>query len=62
MHNAGAYIEGAGAIPIIFSLKLASTVYDIPAVDAATWRLVVDLAQRVERLKQKAARRDALTA
>jgi carbon-monoxide dehydrogenase large subunit len=32
MHNAGAYIEGAGAIPILFSLKLASTVYDIPAV------------------------------
>ena len=32
MHNAGAYIEGAGAIPIIFSLKLASTVYDIGAV------------------------------
>jgi carbon-monoxide dehydrogenase large subunit len=32
MHNAGAYIEGAGAIPIVFSLKLASTVYDIGAV------------------------------
>jgi carbon-monoxide dehydrogenase large subunit len=32
MHNAGAYIEGAGAIPILFSLKLASTVYAIPAV------------------------------
>jgi aerobic carbon-monoxide dehydrogenase large subunit len=31
-HNVGAYIEGAGAIPIIFSLKLAPTVYDIPAV------------------------------
>jgi aerobic carbon-monoxide dehydrogenase large subunit len=31
-HNVGAYIEGAGAIPIIFSLKLASTVYDISAV------------------------------
>jgi aerobic carbon-monoxide dehydrogenase large subunit len=31
-HNIGAYIEGAGAIPIMFSLKLASTVYDIPAV------------------------------
>ena len=31
-HNVGAYIEGAGAIPILFSLKLASTVYDIPAV------------------------------
>ena len=37
--NAGAYIEGAGAIPILFSLKLASTVYDIPAV-AVTSRLV----------------------
>jgi aerobic carbon-monoxide dehydrogenase large subunit len=31
-HNVGAYIEGAGAIPIIFSLKLAPTVYDIGAV------------------------------
>jgi carbon-monoxide dehydrogenase large subunit len=40
MHNAGAYIEGAGAIPIIFSLKLASTVYDIPAV-SVTSRLVL---------------------
>ncbi len=40
MHNAGAYIEGAGAIPIIFSLKLASTVYDIPAV-GVTSRLVL---------------------
>jgi aerobic carbon-monoxide dehydrogenase large subunit len=38
-HNVGAYIEGAGAIPIIFSLKLASTVYDIGAV-AVTSRLV----------------------
>jgi aerobic carbon-monoxide dehydrogenase large subunit len=40
MHNAGAYIEGAGAIPILFSLKLASTVYDIPAV-AVSSRLVL---------------------
>ena len=32
MHNAGAYVEGAGAIPVVFSLQLASTVYDIPAV------------------------------
>src|SRR5712691_7188682 len=39
-HNAGAYIEGAGAIPILFSLKLASTVYDIPAV-AVSSRLVL---------------------
>ena len=32
-HNVGAYIVGAGAVPIVFSLKLAQTVYDIPAVD-----------------------------
>jgi aerobic carbon-monoxide dehydrogenase large subunit len=38
-HNVGAYIEGAGAVPILFSLKLASTVYDIPAV-AVTSSLV----------------------
>ncbi len=35
-HNVGAYIEGAGAIPIIFSLKLASTTYDIPAVSVTS--------------------------
>jgi aerobic carbon-monoxide dehydrogenase large subunit len=35
-HNIGAYIEGDGAIPIIFSLKLASTVYEIPAVSVAS--------------------------
>jgi aerobic carbon-monoxide dehydrogenase large subunit len=35
-HNVGAYIEGAGAIPIIFSLKLASTVYDIAAVSVTS--------------------------
>jgi len=35
-HNSGAYIEGAGAIPIMFSLKLASTVYDIPAVSVTS--------------------------
>jgi aerobic carbon-monoxide dehydrogenase large subunit len=38
-HNAGAYIEGAGVVMIVFSLKLASTVYDIPAV-AVTSSLV----------------------
>jgi len=32
LHNVGAYIEGAGCVPILFSLKLAPTVYDIPAV------------------------------
>jgi carbon-monoxide dehydrogenase large subunit len=35
-HNAGAYIEGAGALPIFFSLKLAPTVYDIPAVSVTS--------------------------
>ena len=35
-HNIGAYIEGAGAIPILFSLKLATTAYDIPAVAVAS--------------------------
>jgi carbon-monoxide dehydrogenase large subunit len=35
-HNAGAYIEGAGIVMIVFSLKLASTVYDIPAVAVAS--------------------------
>ena len=39
MHNAGAYIAAYGAIPIVFSLMLASTVYDIPAV-AVTSSLV----------------------
>src|SRR5215470_15230852 len=38
-HNVGAYIEGAGIVMIVFSLKLASTVYDIPAV-AVTSSLV----------------------
>ena len=35
-YNIGAYMEGAGAIPLIFSLKLASTVYDIPAVSVTS--------------------------
>ena len=32
-HNVGAYIVGAGAVPVVFSLKLSQTVYDVPAVD-----------------------------
>jgi aerobic carbon-monoxide dehydrogenase large subunit len=32
LHNIGAYIEGAGCVPIMFSMRLAPTVYDIPAV------------------------------
>jgi carbon-monoxide dehydrogenase large subunit len=36
LHNVGAYIEGAGAVPVVFSLKLAPTVYDIPAVSVAS--------------------------
>ena len=36
VHNVGAYIEGAGAVPVVFSLRLAQTVYDIPAVSVAS--------------------------
>ena len=32
MDNAGAYVEAYGAVPILYSLMLAPTVYDIPAV------------------------------
>ena len=32
VHNVGAYIDGAGVVPVLFSLKLAPTVYDIPTV------------------------------
>jgi carbon-monoxide dehydrogenase large subunit len=32
LHNVGAYIEGSGIVPVLFVLKLAPTVYDIPAV------------------------------
>jgi aerobic carbon-monoxide dehydrogenase large subunit len=38
-HNVGAYIEGAGAIPILLSLQLAPNAYDIPEV-AVTSSLV----------------------
>ena len=33
LHNVGAYVEGAGAVPVLFAVKLAPTVYNIPAVD-----------------------------
>jgi carbon-monoxide dehydrogenase large subunit len=46
-HNIGAYIEGAGAIPIIFSLKLASTVYDIPAVSVVSSLVLTNTAPTV---------------
>ena len=32
LHNVGAYIEGSGIVPVMFVMKLAPTVYDIPAV------------------------------
>jgi aerobic carbon-monoxide dehydrogenase large subunit len=46
-HNVGAYIEGAGAIPILFSLKLASTVYDIPAVSVTSSLVLTNTAPTV---------------
>jgi carbon-monoxide dehydrogenase large subunit len=35
-HNVGAYIEGAGCIPILLSLQLAPNAYDIPAVSVTS--------------------------
>ena len=34
-HNVGAYIVGAGAVPVVFSLKLSQTVYDVTAIDVS---------------------------
>ena len=73
-HNVGAYIEGAGAIPIIFSLKLAPTVYDIPAVSVTSSLVFTNTAPTVpyrgagrpeavyimERLVDRAAREMAI--
>ena len=33
MHNAGAYIVGSACVPITFSLRMAPSVYAIPAID-----------------------------
>jgi carbon-monoxide dehydrogenase large subunit len=35
-HNVGAYVEGAGCIPILLSLQLAPNAYDIPAVSVTS--------------------------
>ncbi|HLN09339.1 MAG TPA: xanthine dehydrogenase family protein molybdopterin-binding subunit [Xanthobacteraceae bacterium] len=47
LHNVGAYIEGAGAVPIVFSLRLAPTVYDIPAVDVSSSAVFTNTAPTV---------------
>src|SRR5205807_3216719 len=47
LHNVGAYIEGAGAIPIVFSLRLAPTVYDVPAVAAESRAVFTNTAPTV---------------
>ena len=36
MQNAGCYIPGSGYIPLVFSLRIATSVYDIPAIDIAS--------------------------
>ncbi len=46
-HNVGAYIVGAGAVPIVFSLKLAQTVYDVPAVDVMSSAVFTNTAPTV---------------
>jgi aerobic carbon-monoxide dehydrogenase large subunit len=47
LHNVGAYIEGAGAVPVLFSLKLAPGVYDIPAVDVTSSAVFTNTAPTV---------------
>jgi carbon-monoxide dehydrogenase large subunit len=47
LHNAGAYVEGAGAIPPMFALKLAPTVYDIPAVSVTNRFVLTNTAPTV---------------
>ena len=46
-HNVGAYIVGAGAVPVVFSLKLAQTVYDVPAVDVMSSAVFTNTAPTV---------------
>ncbi|HKW52414.1 MAG TPA: molybdopterin cofactor-binding domain-containing protein, partial [Stellaceae bacterium] len=47
LHNVGAYIEGAGVVPVLFSLKLAPGVYDIPAVDVTSSAVFTNTAPTV---------------
>jgi len=47
LHNVGAYIEGAGAVPVVFSLRLAQTVYDIPAVSVVSSAIFTNTAPTV---------------
>jgi aerobic carbon-monoxide dehydrogenase large subunit len=47
LHNVGAYIEGAGCVPIVFSLRLAPTVYDIPAVKVSSSAVFTNTAPTV---------------
>lgn len=46
-HNVGAYIDGAGAVPVVFSLKLSQTVYDVPAVDVMSSAVFTNTAPTV---------------
>ena len=36
MQNAGAYVPGSGYIPAVFSLRIATSVYDIPEIDISS--------------------------
>ncbi|NKB20089.1 MAG: molybdopterin-dependent oxidoreductase [Alphaproteobacteria bacterium] len=36
LQNAGAYIPGSGYIPLVFSLRIATSVYHLPTVDIAS--------------------------
>ncbi|MDR7034619.1 xanthine dehydrogenase family protein molybdopterin-binding subunit [Mesorhizobium sp. BE184] len=47
LNNVGAYIEGAGVVPLIMALKLGQTVYDIPAVSVSTSAVFTNTAPTV---------------
>jgi carbon-monoxide dehydrogenase large subunit len=36
LQNAGAYIPGSGYIPLVFAVRIAQSVYDVPAFDCAS--------------------------
>ena len=70
MHNCGAYIVGSACVPITFSLRMAPSVYAIPAIDVMSDMVFTNTAPTVpyrgagrpeaiytiERLADKAAR------
>ena len=47
LYNMGAYIEGAGCVPVVFSLRLGQTAYAIPAVSVSNGAIFTHTAPTV---------------